>query len=70
MDKTLNADNCQILSDRLENAGAVVRFLGEATTAICERDQPLTNTAAFGMDLIFGWIESDLKYVQEFILRG
>lgn len=70
MAKNLNDDDCQIISDRLENTGAVVRFLGEATTAICAREEPLTSTAEYGMSLIFGWIESNIKYAQEFILSG
>jgi hypothetical protein len=70
MANTLNDDAIMRVADRLENTGAVVRFLGEATTAICAREEPLTSTAEFGMGLIFQWIESDIKFAQDFIRQS
>ena len=68
MVRTLNNDDVMMLSDRLENSGAVISFLNAAACCLCERDQPLGSEDIFGMMLVFQWLEDDLKDLQKFIL--
>jgi len=70
MDKILTDDDIQTCSDRLENARTVVVFLGKASQAICEREEPMTATGLFGMCLVYRWVADDLQAVQQFILEG
>ncbi|KFO67766.1 hypothetical protein ER57_08670 [Smithella sp. SCADC] len=68
MARCLNDDERMIVSDRLENAGAVVSFLNAACCCLCEREQPLGAEDIFGMTLVYRWLEEDLKSLQKFIL--
>ena len=70
MVRTLNDDDVMIVSDKLENAGAVVSFLNAATCCLCEREQPLTSEDIFGMTLVYQWLAQDLKGVPDFIRTG
>jgi len=66
---TLNTDDLQIIGDRMENVGAVVCFLGEASRAMCERDEPVTPSGIFGMYLTFNWVEETLQVIEGFIRK-
>lgn len=70
MEKTLNADDRHILSDKLENAGAMLAFLCAASRSLCEREEPLTAGELYGMMLAFDSLSKDIRFVQEFILKG
>jgi len=70
MARTLNNDDIMIVSDKLENAEAVVSFLNAACCCLCEREQPLTSEDIFGMTLVYQWLQQDLKSLQDFIRVG
>jgi hypothetical protein len=68
-ERILTDDDVKILSDRLENVGAVTTFLGEASQVLLEREQPMTSTGLFGMYLTFQWITGTMESIQDFIRK-
>lgn len=69
MGTCFNADEIQMISDRLENTAAVIEFLGEAATCLADREEPLTSNALFGMSLAYQRTVAEVHDVMKIVCR-
>lgn len=70
METCFNADEIQMISDRLENSVAMLAFLCSACGSLSEREQPLTSGELYGMMLAFQSLADDLESVQKFVRKA
>ncbi len=63
----ISADDIFIACDRLENARAVVAFLGAASYCLSSNEECMTPDALSGLNLAHQWVEDQIKTVEDFL---
>lgn len=62
-----STQDAQLVSDKLENMAAVISFLGYASQAMLDREEPVPAACLFGMYHAFSWVEDSLREIQTII---